>query len=305
MASHLIIDGNNLLFRCYWSAYKRWHETKPSMYGSYMINVIASYIKLFNPSEVIVTWDERKGCVINERKEISEEYKANREYNPDVFQYVNEIREMLDSLGVRQMYPLNREGDDIMYWLCAYKYPNDCILVSTDTDMYQLVRDDLEGNIIYNPAKKIQVNPMYLKLNYGVNNGREFILKKALRGDKSDNIMGIRLIRSAKIHNIISIINSSNDMAILKSSGMLSDEEYDIFTRNLELMNLDVITKHPEEIAFYEQQLQEPVHTNKERFMEILKEMRYWNMLKKCNQWFSRYQCKPPVNPFEQYYPLF
>lgn len=135
MAKHLIIDGNNLLFRCYWSAYNRWHEAKPNMYGYFMLNVIKSYVNLFNPYDITITWDDRKGDE-NHRKLVDEDYKANRVYNADVFEYVEQIREILDSLGVRQMYPLNREGDDIMYWLCAMKYPNESILVSTDTDMY-------------------------------------------------------------------------------------------------------------------------------------------------------------------------
>ena len=79
MAKHLIIDGNNLLFRCYWSAYHRWHETRPNMYGYFMLNVLKSYVKLFNPSDIILTWDERKGEDKNDRKDISEDYKANRE----------------------------------------------------------------------------------------------------------------------------------------------------------------------------------------------------------------------------------
>lgn len=270
MAKHLIIDGNNLLFRCYWSAYNRWHEQKPNMYGYYMLNVIKSYVNLFNPYDVIVTWDDRRGDE-NQRKLVDEDYKANRVYNADVFEFVDPIREILSSLGVRQMYPLNREGDDIMYWLCAMKYPNESILVSTDTDMYQLVTPELSNNIIYNPTKKIQVNPMFLKLNYDVDNGREFIIKKALKGDKADNISGIKRIRESKIQSIISVLGESNDMDGLKKSGILNEEEYATFSKNRQLMMLDTLKDFPEEISFYEEQLEEEVHPNKERFRTMIK----------------------------------
>lgn len=297
MAKHLIIDGNNLLFRCYWSAYKRWHETKPAMYGEYMINVLASYIKLFEPDEIIVAWDKRMGEEENERKEILAGYKANREYNAEVYKYVDKIRDIYDSLGVRQIYPLNREADDIMYWLCACKYPNEAVLVTADTDMYQLIRDDLQDNIIYNPIKKQVINTTYLKVNYDVNDGREFIIKKALRGDKADNIFGIRGIRNAKIQNIISVMDDHlGSFDCIKESGILNDEEYDVFVRNMELMNLDIILKHPQEIAFYEEQLKKECNSNKERFRELLKEMKYWSMFKKHNTWFSRYVRS--VNPY-------
>lgn len=292
MAKHLIIDGNNLLFRCYWSAYHRWHETRPNMYGYFMLNVLKSYVKLFNPSDVILTWDERKGEDKNDRKDISEDYKANREYNADVFEFVDDIREILDALGVRQMYPLNREGDDIMYWLCAIKYPNESILVSTDTDMYQLVREDLRGNVIYNPAKKIQVGSSFLKLNYDVDDGREFIIKKALRGDKADNISGIKCIRNSKIKNIISILSESSDVESLKASGILNEEEYETFVRNKSLMMLDEIAEHQEETAFYEEQMKSELKPNKERFRAAVKRMEYWNIYKNIDRWYKLFQCE-------------
>lgn len=292
MAKHLIIDGNNLLFRCYWSAYHRWHETRPNMYGYFMLNVLKSYVKLFNPSDIILTWDERKGEDKNDRKDISEDYKANREYNADVFEYVDDIREILDALGVRQMCPLNREGDDIMYWLCAIKYPNESILVSTDTDMYQLVREDLRGNVIYNPAKKIQVGSSFLKLNYDVDDGREFIIKKALRGDKADNISGIKGIRNSKIKNIISILSESSDVESLKASGILNEEEYETFVRNKSLMMLDEIAEHQEETAFYEEQMKSELKPNKERFRTAVKRMEYWNIYKNIDRWYKLFQCE-------------
>lgn len=292
MAKHLIIDGNNLLFRCYWSAYHRWHETRPNMYGYFMLNVLKSYVKLFNPSDIILTWDERKGEDKNDRKDISEDYKANREYNADVFEFVDDIREILDALGVRQMYPLNREGDDIMYWLCAIKYPNESILVSNDTDMYQLVREDLRGNVIYNPAKKIQVGSSFLKLNYDVDDGREFIIKKALRGDKADNISGIKGIRNSKIKNIISILSESSDVESLKASGILNEEEYETFVRNKSLMMLDEIAEHQEETAFYEEQMKSELKPNKERFRAAVKRMEYWNIYKNIDRWYKLFQCE-------------
>lgn len=262
------------------------------MYGYFMLNVLKSYVKLFNPSDIILTWDERKGEDKNDRKDISEDYKANREYNADVFEYVDDIREILDALGVRQMYPLNREGDDIMYWLCAIKYPNESILVSTDTDMYQLVREDLRGNVIYNPAKKIQVGSSFLKLNYDVDDGREFIIKKALRGDKADNISGIKGIRNSKIKNIISILSESSDVESLKASGILNEEEYETFVRNKSLMMLDEIAEHQEETAFYEEQMKSELKPNKERFRAAVKRMEYWNIYKNIDRWYKLFQCE-------------
>lgn len=288
---HLVIDGNNLLFRCYWSAHKKWHEEKPNMYGYFFLNVIKSYINLFEPDDVIVVWDERKGEQENQRKEIAEDYKANRERNDSVFAFIDDLKEILDRLGVRQLYPLNREGDDIMYWLCAVKFPNKCILVSADTDMYQLVRKDLPGNTVYNPSKKIQVTDIFLKLNYDVEDGREYIVKKALRGDKSDNILGIKGIRKTRVAAVLEAYNRGG-MEALKASGVLNNNELAVFMRNMELMSLEKLKKYPGEMDFYESQMGVELHPDKDAFRNKVRQMEYWNIYKNSDKWFTAFQSR-------------
>lgn len=288
---HLVIDGNNLLFRCYWSAHKKWHEEKPNMYGYFFLNVIKSYINLFEPDDVIVVWDERKGEQENQRKEIAEDYKANRERNDSVFAFIDDLKEILDRLGVRQLYPLNREGDDIMYWLCAVKFPNKCILVSADTDMYQLVRKDLPGNTVYNPSKKIQVTDIFLKLNYDVEDGREYIVKKALRGDKSDNILGIKGIRKTRVAAVLEAYNRGG-MEALKASGVLNNNELAVFMRNMELMSLEKLKKYPGEMDFYESQMGVELRPDKDAFRNKVRQMEYWNIYKNSDKWFTAFQSR-------------
>lgn len=97
---------------------------------------------------------------------------------------------------------------------------------------------------------------MFLKLNYDVDNGREFIIKKALKGDKADNISGIKRIRESKIQSIISVIGESNDLDGLKKSGILNEDEFNTFIKNRQLMMLDALKEFPEEIKFYEEQFE-------------------------------------------------
>lgn len=288
---HLIIDGNNLLFRCYWAAHKKWHESKPNMYGYFFLNVIKSYISLFQPRDIIVTWDERMGSEHNQRKDIAEEYKANRVYNSDVFAYIEDIKELLNHLGVRQLYPLNREGDDIMYWLFSIKYPESSVLVTTDTDMYQLVRENMGNNIIYNPQKNIQVNSFFLKSTYDVSNGSEFIIKKALKGDKSDNIFGIKGIRKGRVQQVIDVYKTKG-LEGLRASGILNNNEMALFVRNMELMSLDKLKNYKDEIEFYESQMTEPLNPDMMAFREKVKEMEYWNICKNYEKWYAAFQPK-------------
>lgn len=288
---YLIIDGTNLLFRCYYSSCKKNEEGAGRSAVYFFLNVLRSYIRQFDANEIIVAWDDRLEDVDNDRKLISKDYKANREYNADIFTHVNLLKTALDSLGVRQMHPLKREADDIMYWLCAYRLPNQCTLVTTDTDMYQLLLPELKDNILYNPTRKIQVTPVYLKMNYNTEDGREFILQKCLKGDKSDNIQGIRGLRyktkNAKSGRIISLVKDKLDFELLRQSGLLNEEEVKIFETNCKLMMLEGIKDIKEETDYYEKQMQTPLVVNKSLFRDTLKELEFWNIIRSIDQWVS------------------
>lgn len=295
MRKKLIIDGNNLLHRAHW-AYKK-NENDYNSDNRYVIyvflNILKSYIRLFEPSEIIVCWDYRLDNEINERKETLEEYKAQRSNNKEVFENMPAITDILSSLGVKQMRPKNFEADDIMYWLCAEKYPNQCILVTTDSDMYQLIVPDLCENIFYNPKRKMQINEVFLKQKYSVNDGYEFIIKKALRGDSADNITGVKGIRQTRIDSIIECLGKDFDIDALKKSDILKPEEFEIFERNIKLMKLDEVMNHPNEIEWYENSISDSIEPDKEKFKDIIKKAELWIIYRKINEWFYAFQQKP------------
>lgn len=284
---YLIIDGENLLHRSYWAAHPIWRDIKREMYVYYFLNTLKSYIRIFQPSTVICTWDYRDEGNSNERKSILEDYKGNRVFNEEAHEFSEDIRNILDTLGVIQIHPLNREADDIIYWLGAVKFPGKCSIVTTDTDMYQMIKPEMEGNIIWNPKKKIEVNPIYLKTNFDVKNGYEYIIKKAIRGDSSDNIEGIKGTRSAKIKLIIESMGENYDFDALRASGLLPSEHIDILYRNLEVMRLDKILECPDEMSYYEKQLNNEPKINKEGFRTYMKNMQFLEVLKRFDSWFK------------------
>lgn len=294
MRKKLIIDGNNLLHRSYWAYEKNKEDYREDTHNSVYVflNILKSYLRLFEPSEVIICWDYREQNEINERKEILEEYKGQRLEHVEVYEYMPFIIKILTSLGIKQMTPKNFEADDIMWWLCAKKYPNECILISTDTDMYQLIVPELSENIFYHPKRKVQINNVFLKQKYGVNNGYEFIIKKALRGDIADNISGIKYIRQPKIDLIIDCLGEDFDLDRLKRSQILTDEEFETFERNIKLMKLDNILNHPGEIEWYEECINRKVSPDKDEFKHLIKKLELWNIYKKIGEWFAAFQPK-------------
>lgn len=294
MRKKLIIDGNNLLHRAYWAYKKNEVEYKEgSKYSVYVfLNILKSYVRLFEPSEIIVCWDYREENESNERKEILGDYKGTRPDHSEVYEFMPYIRQILSSLGVKQMTPRNFEADDIMFWLCAKKYPNECILITTDTDMYQLIIPELSGNVFYNPKRKMQINEVFLKQKFAVNDGYEFIIKKSLRGDTADNISGVKGIRQTRIDAVIECLGRDFDIESLRKAEILKEDEIELFERNIKLMKLDEIMNHPSEIEWYEECISKKPNANKDGFKALIKRLELWNIYRKLNEWYSAFQKK-------------
>ena len=286
----LIIDGNNLLHRVYWAA-SVMQNTTETTHIYLFLKSLKSYVELFNPRKIIVCWDFREKTVENYRKMLDENYKAQRdeEKSQQVYHCMPIILKLLATLGIIQINPKSLEADDIIFWLSTIKYPNDSIIVTTDTDMYQLVSEELPENVIYNPKRKQEITPLFLKEHFNVNNGFEFIIQKALRGDKADNLSGIKGIRSTKIQDILSILKINYDLDSLKDSSLLKEEELEQFKHNLKMMKFDGALISDDELDWYEECLAKPKENSKEAFSLLIKELEFWNIYKKVDFWYKTF----------------
>ena len=98
---------------------------------------------------------------------------------------------------------------------------DDVTIVSSDTDFIQLLNVFEDNFRIYNPVKKsFVVKPDY-----------DYVTWKALRGDKTDNILGIPGIGDKTAEKIV------NDPSLLKET-LENDEKRKIFERNVNLIRL-------------------------------------------------------------------
>lgn len=284
----LIIDGNNLLHRVFWTA-STMSKATPTTHIYLFLNALKSYVELFNPRKIIVCWDFREKTVENYRKMLDESYKAQRdeEKQSKVYEYMPIIIKLLDTLGISQINPKAFEADDIMFWLATVKFANQSIVITTDTDMYQLISPDLPDNVIYNPKKKREITQLYLKEYYNVSTGFEFIIQKALRGDKADNLNGVRGIRSNKIQDILSLLNVDYEFDSLKDSGLLKEDELETFKHNLSLMKFDINLLSGDEIEWYETCLTKECSVSKEDFTLLIKDLEFWHIYKKIDYWFK------------------
>lgn len=250
----LIIDGNNLLHRVFWVS-KNQEGCNDSLIIYNFLNSIKNLVKKFTPEKIICTWDKKLHDAVNFRHQQNEEYKANRTKNDEIYQVTYPLDDLMNSMGIKVMYPYHLEADDIMHYI-SVKNKDQNIIVSTDKDILQLVN---EYTIIYNPIKKILYNNNNFKSIIG-NTPKEFLMIKAIIGDASDNIKGIHgygLKRALKL---------------LNNPELITEKQLQIIEKNLNLIDLSKgwQVNEPREEYVYREQFNAPWPTpNKELFNQL------------------------------------
>ncbi len=195
MKKIILIDGNNLLFRSYYATAYSNSLMKNSkgfptnaLYGfTSMINKI---IQEENPEYMAVAFDIGK----NFRAEKYAFYKSGRKETPeDLIKQMPYARQILKGMGVPYFELAPYEADDIIGSLARMVEEDpDFIgtIISSDRDLLQLINNQLDmkllkqkGFIKYNPEnfyKEYRIDPI------------KIIDLKALAGDSSDNIPGVK-----------------------------------------------------------------------------------------------------------------
>ncbi len=192
-----VIDGKSVFYRGYYAmpglSLKDGTPTG-GVFGFASIGI--EIIKQLEPDYIAVAWDI-KGTSTLKRKEIFSEYKAGRVKPPDdFFAQLPALNEVLEAFNW-PLYELDQyEADDIIGTFATQAASKDietCI-VSGDYDMLQLIAPKTSVYITKKGGMdltKYDSDAFYSK--YGVRVD-QFVDYKALVGDKSDNIPGVRKI---------------------------------------------------------------------------------------------------------------
>jgi hypothetical protein len=109
----LFIDGNNLVHRVFWIS-KNQPNFNTYFHVYLFLNSVKTYTEQYSPDNIFCVWDERPEHQVNARKELSDEYKLTRdkEKGAEVHTQNNNIKELLCSLGIKNVFPEKYEADD-------------------------------------------------------------------------------------------------------------------------------------------------------------------------------------------------
>ena len=242
---NIIIDGNNLLYRIFWTSNFKLDESDSPGQIFLFLRALKSYVDKFQAKNVYCTWDKKLDWPsTNFRKEAAGvEYKAGRDDDKfkDVFEYLENIIEIISLLGVKNIYPKRMEADDVMAWL-ARTLPGQNVVVTTDKDLLQLVNNKIT---VFNPIKKKEVTLSNFEEYTGVR--KEYYMSyRVVTGDKSDNIQGFPrfgLKRFLKLEHKIVTMDGKEQVALIEGNS-ITEEQFEIYKRNWGLMNLEVGYKY-------------------------------------------------------------
>lgn len=186
----LLIDGNSVINRAYF-AMPMMNDSEGrnvnAVYG--FVSILIKALQDYSPDKLIVAFDLRGK---NFRKEIYPEYKANRAGMPDdLAAQMPILHELLSTMHVTVVEKGGVEADDIIGTISS-QFDGKSYIVSGDRDMFQLVSDDVTVLFTRRGVTDVEViTPSSLLQNYNLTPA-QVIEYKALRGDTSDNIPGIK-----------------------------------------------------------------------------------------------------------------
>ena len=288
-ANNLIIDGNNLLYRIFWTSNYKIEESNNPGQIFLFLRSLKSYVDKFRPTNVYCTWDKKlKWPSTNFRREATAvEYKAGRddEKFKNVFENAEKIQELLSDLGVHNIYPLRMEADDLMAYLSS-KLPGPNVIITTDKDLLQTVT---ENTIVYTPIKKKEISLDNFEEYTGVKK-EYYISFRAVTGDKSDNIPGIPrygIKRFLKLEHTFISLNEDHPMALVRANE-LTDDQFEIYKRNWLLMDLKKgYNYYDDEVPAYEKQLEQlqKHKSNFTKFLDQAKELNLWSIVRNYTSW--------------------
>lgn len=284
MKKVILVDGNNLLFRSYFATSYTGNIMKNSK--GFPTNGVYSFINMINkimeeesPEYMLVAFDKGKTF----RHEKYDFYKAGRDAMPEELKLqFPKAKEVLDAMGIKHFEIDNYEADDIIGTLSRIVDEEDkfiATIVSSDKDLLQLISDEVDVKLL-KTSGFIRMDKSLFKETYGVE-PIGMIDLKALMGDSSDNIPGVKGIGEKTAIKLLSEYQTLDNLYanIDKITGKTKEKLLD--GKNDAYMSYEIATIYREvPIDFTLEDLKyEGIH--KEKLLEILEELEFSSLIKK------------------------
>lgn len=288
MKKIILVDGNNLLFRSYYAtAYSgslmRNSKGFPTnaLYG--FVSMINKIINEENPEYMAVAFDIGK----NFRREKYDFYKDGRKETPeDLVRQMPYARKILEAMGVPYFELAPYEADDIIGTLAKMVEEDpefNGTIISSDRDLLQLVSNQLDmkllkqkGFIKYNPTtfyEEYKLTPI------------KIIDLKALAGDSSDNIPGVKGIGEKTALSLLQLYGSVE--GIYENIDKIQGKRHELLVNDKEMafVSKEIATIY-RTVPLEVKDLEDIKYTKKEgeELAAIYTELEFYSLLKNFNK---------------------
>jgi len=284
----IIIDGNALIHRSF-------HALPPTLRTKKGVLVNAVYgftsfllkaLNEFHPEYVVLTLD-KKGPTF--RHEAYAEYKATRVKAPDeLYEQIPLVKKVAEAFNIPIFELSGFEADDLIGTICEKTNSEknlEKIIITGDLDTLQLINDRTK---VYTMSRGLSDSVLYsdeqVRARYSLNPD-QIIDYKALRGDVSDNIPGVKgigektaselLVEFKTLDGVYEAVKKNSPKIRPRILELLKEHKDNAYlSQDLATINLDAPLKFSlKDISFTSFQL--------ENVMEIFSEYEFKSLLPK------------------------
>lgn len=284
MKKIVLVDGNNLLFRSYYATLytgniMRNKDGFPTngVYG--FVNMINKIVNDEKPEYMMVAFDIGKTF----RHEKYERYKDGRKETPDDLKVQFPIaKKILAAMGIKYLECAGYEADDIIgtvsMW-CEKDPEYEALIVSSDKDLLQLISDETTVKLL-KTKDYIMMDRKTFNETYGFE-PIHMIDLKALMGDASDNIPGVRGIGEKGAIKLVSeyttienIYANINNIKGATQTKLIEGKDDAYYSKDLVTIYREV----PLDVSFDDLKYK---NCNIEELTNIYKDLGFYSLLKK------------------------
>ena len=218
----LIIDALNMFLRAYIVDPSLSTNGEPIGGFKGSLKIVQKLVRMTKPDEIVIVWDGPNGS--RKRRAIDKNYKAgrkpirlnrnvkalteNEEMQNRIWQQTRAI-EYFNEMPIIQVMIAEVEADDVISYLTQVSHYDGWqkVIVSNDKDFYQLCSDE---TVVYRPTSDIIYNKKRIVEELGVH-PRNMALARALVGDASDNLPGIKSVGFKSIQRRLGFLAAAKD----------------------------------------------------------------------------------------------
>ena len=295
----LLIDSNALAHRAF-HAFPTTLATKKGLlvnavygFGSMLLQVLTTY----KPDYLICAQDSKD---LTFRHKLYEKYKAQRPPMDELMvAQMPLISELIESLNIPRIAMPGFEADDIIGSLVKSGHLKglDTIIVTGDKDLFQVLDDNVK---IYLPQSSFSNAVLYDKVSAVGKLGFEpdhMVDHKALRGDPSDNIPGVKGIGQVtatmlinKYHTLDNVYKNLDEIKPSIREKLIRDKKIAYISKDLGQIKTDIEIDMDIKNAKLE-------NLNYQKFIDFCKEYDFYSLIKRISP-LMNLPLEEPVNKF-------